>query len=73
MLDVSGSIRPERFPVIQDYLINVLKGWTIGPDDMRVGVLIYSNAAQVIFNLNTYDNMEDTLQVGITFPFLAAQ
>ena len=53
-IDASGSIRHERFSEVLEYLESVSREFEIAPDRTRVGVLRYSDTAEVVFNLNSY-------------------
>ena len=37
LIDASGSIRPERFPYVKDFIAGVLSKITVGRDDAHVG------------------------------------
>ena len=36
VLDASGSIHHERFPIIKEFVANTVQNLQIGPDDTRV-------------------------------------
>ena len=64
VLDGSGSIGPENFGTIRSSLVRIAQSRTIGEGHTRVGVIVFSDDASIIFNLNRYDN-EDSLIQGI--------
>ena len=37
LVDASGSIRPERFPFVISFLMNVVSNITVGQDNAHVG------------------------------------
>ena len=59
-LDASGSIGKENFEKMVNFVRTVINGIRIGNEDSRqparVGLLVYSNDATVVFNLNDYTN-----------------
>ena len=49
-IDVSGSIRHERFPLVQEFFISIIENLEINPlrlDKTRVGALSFSDKAEV--------------------------
>ena len=62
-LDASGSIGKENFEKMIDFIRTVVDGIRIGNSDSRsparVGLLVYSNDATVVFNLNDFTNKFD--------------
>ncbi|ELU05673.1 hypothetical protein CAPTEDRAFT_217523 [Capitella teleta] len=59
-LDASGSIGKENFERMVDFVRKVIDGIRIGTSDSfrpsRVGLLVYSDNAEVLFNLNDFDS-----------------
>ena len=37
LVDASGSIRPERFPLVINFLSDVVSNINVGPDNAHVG------------------------------------
>jgi len=62
MIDSSGSIRAERFPLLLDHVKSIVNDLTIGPDRAQVGVITFDDTAMIRFNLNTYKTKADILQ-----------
>ena len=63
VLDASGSIRKERFPIIKDFVGAVMNQFQVGPTDTQMAVLYYNDDAFVQFYLNTYDDVRDCVEV----------
>ncbi len=61
MVDASGSIRAERFPKVQDFLAGVTSELEVGGDKTRVGVVKFSDAAEMQFSLDTYSRQQDVV------------
>ena len=57
IIDSSGSIKdadPGNYDLLLQFVTDIVDGLTIGPDNTRVGVIVYSNTASIHFHLNTY-------------------
>ena len=65
VIDASGSIRNERFPVVLNFITSIVAQLDVHPDRTRVGAIWFSDTAGVQFNLNQYS----TRQVGVLFMF----
>ena len=63
VVDASGSIRNERFFMIQNYVTNVTYQFNVDPDYVRVGLVIFGDDATKMFDLNTFTMKEDVLLV----------
>lgn len=61
VLDVSGSIRRERLRLVKEWIADFLDDLPIDQERIRVGVIRYSNSAQVQFHLNRYKSKQDVL------------
>lgn len=57
LIDGSTSIHYQDFADMKNFLMEVAKLFTIGSDDVRVGVVQYSNNHHVEFKLNEHVNM----------------
>ena len=62
LIDASGSVRRERFPMVLEFVRNIVRNLEIRPRRTRVGVATYASTATVQFYLNTYERKEDVLQ-----------
>ncbi|XP_041374199.1 uncharacterized protein LOC121387240 [Gigantopelta aegis] len=58
ILDSSNSIGPERFTRIKMYAETLVREMNIEACDIRVGVMKYSSAAMIQFNLGTFRDQE---------------
>ena len=56
VLDSSGSIREENYQRVRDYTLNYTKGLLNGNTGSRVGVVLYSDTADVEIELNFLDS-----------------
>lgn len=54
ILDVSGSIKLERYPMVLDFIANLLQNFSMGPSDTRVGAVYFSSSASAAFYLDSY-------------------
>ena len=70
LVDSSGSIQRNNWPTVLNFMKSLVRDFTIGPNNARVGVAIFGNAVQPIFQLNTYSNKNDILNAIDRIPFL---
>ena len=71
VLDSSGSIGSGNYQRVRDFVKNFISsGITIGQDKDQVGVIIFSNDAQVVFNLSTYQNQAQMLSAISSIPYI---
>ena len=49
---------------------NIVRDFNIGPNNVRIGVAIFGNDVQPMFQLNTYSNKNDILNAIDRIPFL---
>ena len=61
VLDASGSIRHERFQNVLDFINSIVTQLEIATDRTRVGVIKFSDNAQIQFNLNKYRSKQDVI------------
>ena len=71
VLDVSGSIKWERFPAIKDFVEKIMGQFQVGPNDNLFGVMYFSDDATVLYHLNQYNNLKDSVTVGLNNVFHA--
>ena len=69
MLDASGSIGSFNFQLMRNFVSNVVRNLEIGPDQTRVGVIVYSSSASVQFSLSRYITSTSLLQAIATIPY----
>ena len=80
MIDSSGSIRdnnppggsPDNYQLQLEFLVDLVRAFTIGPDATRVGALIFSERVILEFTLAQYDNKEAIAQAILTSPYLGS-
>ncbi len=70
LVDSSGSIYRNNWPIILEFMRNIVRDFTVGPNDVRVGVAIFGNDVQPIFQLNTYSDQNQILSAIDRIPFL---
>merc|ERR1711962_1855571 len=61
VLDASGSVTPDNFGKVKNFVKKFLLEADIDGGKVRVGVNVYSTFNEVAFNLNTYSSKKDVL------------
>ncbi len=61
VVDSSGSIQGTNWPLVLEFMKNVIRGFNIGPDAVRIGVVSFGNLVYPQFQLNTFFTLEDIL------------
>ena len=70
VIDASGSIRAERFPLVQEYMVNLVNELEVHPDKTRVGGVQFSSDSRTAFYLNvSHKNYEALVDVRFLTPF----
>ena len=67
IIDSSGSIRdsnppsgnPDNWQLQLEFLATLIGAFTIGPDDTRVGAIVFSEEVRLAFSLNTYSTKDE--------------
>ncbi|XP_062321211.1 collagen alpha-6(VI) chain isoform X1 [Osmerus eperlanus] len=62
IVDESGSISPEDFNLIRSFLHKIVKGLDVGLNQVRVGIVLYSDKATAHVYLNSFDNKDEILE-----------
>ena len=62
LLDASGSIHHERFPIVQDFVKQIVESLEISETRARVALLSWSNSARLDFLLNRFKSKQDVIQ-----------
>ncbi len=78
VIDSSGSIRDnnpqdgsyDNYELQLDFLANLVRAFTIGPDDTRVGAIVFSEQVILQFPLSQYDSAQDITQAILAIPYL---
>ena len=52
ILDSSGSIEEGPYEIAKKFVVDLVSGFTIGKNNVRVGLVIYSSTAQIEFDLD---------------------
>lgn len=61
LIDGSDNTGSANFAVIRDFLVNVLERLSVGNQQIRVGVVQYSDEPQTVFSLDTYPSKATVL------------
>ena len=70
LVDSSGSIQRNNWQTVRDFIKNIVRDYTIGSNNVRVGLAIFGNDVQPIFQLNDYSTQYEILNAIDTMPFL---
>ena len=70
VLDSSGSIGQANWELMLNFTESIVTEFTVGPDNVQIGVSYYGNEARLAFHLNTYDNEQDVLDAISRIPWL---
>ena len=62
VLDASGSMSFDDFQMIKAFAENVTTTFAIGPQDTRVGAIVFSNSASISFQLDSFTNRSAVVQ-----------
>ncbi len=71
VLDSSGSINEDNYNQVLGFVHNFVSQLAIGPDANQVGVIIFGNQEEIVFNLSTYSNKSNLLQAIDAVPYLS--
>ena len=69
-MDSSGSIYEDNWPTVREFMKSIVRDYTIGPNNVRVGVAIFADNVRSIFQLNTYSTQYEMLNEIDRIPFL---
>ncbi|KAK2854621.1 hypothetical protein Q7C36_006490 [Tachysurus vachellii] len=62
LIDQSGSIYPPYFEEMKKFIVKFLLRFTIGPKQVRVGVVKYSDHHKLEFSLNDHNNRDSLIR-----------
>ena len=65
LLDSAGTVHPERWHYVTEFVIDIVEQLDVGPNRTRVSVIIWSDTAHVAFELNQLTSRQDIVQVGV--------
>ncbi|CAH1788337.1 unnamed protein product [Owenia fusiformis] len=60
-VDASGSIRAEDFATMKSFLSNTISEFQIGPDNIQVGLVSFSDDGTIEFHMNRYHDKDQLL------------
>ncbi|XP_069814429.1 collagen alpha-4(VI) chain-like [Dendropsophus ebraccatus] len=61
LVDGSWSIGTDNFKSMQNFLYTLINGFDVSEDNIRIGLVQYSDEPRTEFYLNSYDKKEDVL------------
>ncbi|EAW71108.1 collagen, type VI, alpha 3, isoform CRA_f [Homo sapiens] len=61
LLDGSANVGKTNFPYVRDFVMNLVNSLDIGNDNIRVGLVQFSDTPVTEFSLNTYQTKSDIL------------
>ncbi|KAM5156514.1 collagen alpha-3(VI) chain isoform 1-T1 [Callospermophilus lateralis] len=61
LLDGSVNVGKANFPYVRDFVMNLVNSLDVGSDNIRVGVVQYSDTPVTEFSLDTYQTKSDLL------------
>nr|KAF6353079.1 collagen type VI alpha 3 chain [Pipistrellus kuhlii] len=61
LLDGSLNVGKTNFPYVRDFVMNVVNSLDVGSDNIRVGLVQFSDTPVTEFSLNTYQTKSDLL------------
>ena len=72
VLDSSGSIGDANFQTIRNFVNTFVGTLEIGPTRSQVGVIVFSDDAQVQFNLGTYSDRMSLMSAVNNIPYISS-
>ena len=69
MIDTSGSIRRRRWPLVQEFVKDIIIKMEVALNRARVGVITYADDAVFRFSLDQYSSKKDTLTAIDRLPY----
>nr|XP_031533681.1 collagen alpha-3(VI) chain isoform X6 [Vicugna pacos] len=73
LIDGSNNTGSVNFAVIRDFLVNLLERLSIGTQQIRVGVVQYSDEPRTMFSLSTYSTKAQVLDAVKALGFLGGE
>lgn len=61
LIDGSENVGADNFPYIRELAVQVIEGFAVGKDAIRVAVILYADDPETQFYLNSYDTKESIL------------
>ena len=69
LVDGSWSIGTENFQQIRDFLYTVVNSFSVGPNQVRIGMAQYSTDRRTEFLLNTFQDKQEILEYIKKLPY----
>ena len=69
VLDESGSVGYSNYQLMKTFAYNIANSFTIGPDDVQIGLLSYSSGHSFRFYLNTHSTKSAVLTAINNIPY----
>jgi len=63
VLDSAGTVHPERWHYVTQFVVNIIQQLDIGLNRTRVAVITWSDTAHVVFTLDRFTDRQDVVQV----------
>ena len=80
IIDSSGSIRdnnppggPDNWQLQLEFISNLVRAFSIGPDASRIGAIVFSEEVRLEFPLNAYDNNQDISSAILGINYIGGQ
>ncbi|XP_075790156.1 collagen alpha-3(VI) chain isoform X2 [Pelodiscus sinensis] len=73
LIDGSNNIGSVHFPAIRDFLVNFIERLSVGTQQIRIGVVQYSDQPRTEFSLNRYSTKADVLNAVKALRFLGGE
>ncbi|XP_066540108.1 collagen alpha-6(VI) chain [Hoplias malabaricus] len=73
IVDASDSITAVNFKLVRNVLFRFINSLEMKADNVRVGMVLYSDTPKAEFYLNTFDNKDDILQYIHILPYKGGQ
>ncbi|XP_034461875.1 collagen alpha-1(XXVIII) chain-like isoform X2 [Hippoglossus hippoglossus] len=70
VIDSSESVGPENFEIIKNFVSALVDRVTVGRNATRIGLVLYSLEAKLMFNLARYVSKQDIKQAIGTIPYM---
>ena len=69
VVDSTSSIKGPNYDLVRQFMANIVDGFNIGVNDVRVGAVTFSNKGINRFFLNTYTNAADVTTALLNLPY----
>ncbi|NXC46075.1 CO6A6 protein, partial [Penelope pileata] len=73
LVDESSKVGTKNFLLIRAFLLKIVNALDIGPSNVRVGLVLYSNEPRLEFTLNTFKNKLEILNYTKNLPYRGGQ